>query len=232
VHVCVCPCLFLFIIQCVLQLLDNWVPFHGIWYGLQHLCSTFNNLQSVTGGAVGSGTALPAGKSRVRFPMDSPEIDPASDKNEYQEYFLWCTGCWGVQLTSLALCCADCLEIWEPQSAGTLKGLSRLVLVRESLITTLAYSSGRAVWGLDLWPLACWYCGFEFRRGHCNCLCESRVSSGSGFCVGLITRPECVCVCVWVWSWNLDNAEALAHCGLLLHLKNNSKVGSRLCEVE
>ena len=74
-RVCVCVCLFLFIIQPVLQLLNNWVHFHGRWYGLQFLCPTFNYLQSVTGGAVGSGTAVRAGKSRVRFPTDGPGID-------------------------------------------------------------------------------------------------------------------------------------------------------------
>jgi hypothetical protein len=34
----------------------------------------------------------------------------------------------------------------------------------------LSALSGRAVWGEGLCPLACWYCGFEFRRGH-GCLC-------------------------------------------------------------
>jgi len=54
------------------------------------------------GGAVGGGTALQAGRSRVRFPMVSleffidiilpaaygPGVDSASNKNEYQEYLL------------------------------------------------------------------------------------------------------------------------------------------------
>ena len=48
------------------------------------------------GGAVGWGTALQARRSRVRFPIVSqsfqphygPEVDSASDRNEYQEYFL------------------------------------------------------------------------------------------------------------------------------------------------
>ena len=29
---------------------------------------------------------------------------------------------------------------------------------------------GRAVYDVGLWPLACWNCGFEARRGH-ECLC-------------------------------------------------------------
>jgi len=48
------------------------------------------------GGAVGWGTALQAGRSRVRFPMVSldffhwhgPGVDSAFNRNEYQEYYL------------------------------------------------------------------------------------------------------------------------------------------------
>jgi len=54
------------------------------------------------GGAVDWGTALQAGRSRVRFPMVSldffiaisfwphygPGVDSASNRNEHQEYFL------------------------------------------------------------------------------------------------------------------------------------------------
>ena len=67
----------------------------------------------VRGGAVGWGTALQAGRSRVRYPMVSleffiyygPVVDSASNRNEYQEYFLL--------LISV-------LEIWEPRPPGTL----------------------------------------------------------------------------------------------------------------
>jgi len=55
------------------------------------------------GGTVGWGTALQAGSSRVRFPMVSleffmdksfrphngPGVDSASNRNKYQNYFLW-----------------------------------------------------------------------------------------------------------------------------------------------
>jgi hypothetical protein len=37
------------------------------------------------------------------------------------------------------------------------------------LIITNTDPSGRAVYGVGLRPLACWDCGFEFRRGH-GCL--------------------------------------------------------------
>jgi len=46
-----------------------------------------------------------------------PGVDSASNRNEYQEYFLGvkAAGAYGSQP------CADCLEIWEPQPPGTLK---------------------------------------------------------------------------------------------------------------
>jgi len=49
-----------------------------------------------------------------------PGVDSASNRNEYQEYFLEgkCGQCVG--LTILPPSCADCLEIWEPQPRGTL----------------------------------------------------------------------------------------------------------------
>ena len=45
----------------------------------------------------------------------------ASNRNEYQEYFLRGKGGRDVGLTTLPPSCADCLEIWEPQPPGTLK---------------------------------------------------------------------------------------------------------------
>ena len=52
-------------------------------------------------------------------PHYGPRVESASDKNEYQEYFL---GDNSVGLTNLPPSCADCLEIWDPQ------GLSRPVM--------------------------------------------------------------------------------------------------------
>jgi hypothetical protein len=66
------------------------------------------------GDAIGSGTALQARKSRDRFQMVSLEVpihillsplhcgagvDSVSNRNEYQEYFLWvkAAGNWGCQ---------------------------------------------------------------------------------------------------------------------------------------
>jgi hypothetical protein len=49
----------------------------------------------VGGGVVGGGTVLQTGRSRVLFPMVSleffmggPGVDSASNRKEYQEYFL------------------------------------------------------------------------------------------------------------------------------------------------
>jgi len=48
-----------------------------------------------------------------------PEVDSASNRNEYQAYFLGGKGSWCVGLTTLPPSCADCLEIWEPHPPGT-----------------------------------------------------------------------------------------------------------------
>jgi len=44
------------------------------------------------------------------------------NRNEYKNYFLGDKGGWCVGKTTLPPSCADCLEIWEPQPPGTLKG--------------------------------------------------------------------------------------------------------------
>jgi len=49
-----------------------------------------------------------------------PGVDSASNRNEYQEYFLVSKGGQCVGLTTLPHCCADCLEIRERQPPETL----------------------------------------------------------------------------------------------------------------
>ena len=81
-------------------------------------------------------TAVQAGRSRVRFPMRSlgclsdlllpaalwPGVAPASNRNDYQDYFLGVKVGRCVGLTTLLPSFADCLEIlgasnsWNPQS--------------------------------------------------------------------------------------------------------------------
>ena len=48
-------------------------------------------------------------------------VDTASNRNEYQKYFLEGKGGRCVELTTLPPSCADYLEIWEPQPPGTLR---------------------------------------------------------------------------------------------------------------
>jgi len=94
-----------------------------------HLVLLFFHAKS-HGGAVGWGTALQPGRSRIRFPIVSldsfrphcgPGVGSASNRNEYQEYFLGGKGGRCVGLTTLPPLCADCLEIWEPQPPGSLR---------------------------------------------------------------------------------------------------------------
>jgi len=54
-------------------------------------------------------------------PHYCPEVDSASNRSEYQEYFLGGKGGQCVGLTTLPPSRADCLEIWEPQPSGTLR---------------------------------------------------------------------------------------------------------------
>jgi hypothetical protein len=50
----------------------------------------------------------------------TPGVDSVSNRNEYQAYFAGCKDGRCVGLTTLPHSCADCFEIWEPQSPGTL----------------------------------------------------------------------------------------------------------------
>ena len=52
-------------------------------------------------------------------PHYDPEVDSASNRNEYQEYFVVGRGSWCMGLTTFPPSCSDCLEIWEPQPPGT-----------------------------------------------------------------------------------------------------------------
>jgi len=54
-------------------------------------------------------------------PHYDPEVDLASNKNEYQEYFLEGKVGRCVGLTTFSTSCAECLDIWEPQPPGTLR---------------------------------------------------------------------------------------------------------------
>ena len=77
-----------------------------------------------------------------------------------------------------------------------------VALNQTSLLYITNNPDGRAGKGVGLRPLACWDCGFEYRRGGHGCVfCDCYVLSCRGLCVGLITRLEesytvrCVVVC-------------------------------------
>jgi hypothetical protein len=61
-------------------------------------------------------------------PQYDPGVDSASNRNEYQEYFLGCKGGWCVGLTTLPPSSTNCLEIWEPQLLGTLRACNGIAL--------------------------------------------------------------------------------------------------------
>ena len=48
-------------------------------------------------------------------------INSASNRNEYQEYFLGVKEGQCVGLKTLPPVCVKCLDIWEPQPSGTLR---------------------------------------------------------------------------------------------------------------
>jgi hypothetical protein len=71
--------------------------------------------------------------SRWNFPFTlsyrphyGPGVESVSNRNEYQEYFLGSKGGRCVGLTTLPPSCAECLEIWEPQTPGTLRAFPGL----------------------------------------------------------------------------------------------------------
>jgi hypothetical protein len=97
----------------------------------------YDSVSCARGGAVGSDTALQAGRSRVRFLTVSlkffidinnrfPGVVSASNRNKYHEYFLGDKGGRCVGPTTLPHSCADCLEILEPQPLGTLRACQGL----------------------------------------------------------------------------------------------------------
>jgi hypothetical protein len=74
----------------------------------------------------------------------------------------------------------------------------------------VADSSGRAVWAVGLWPLACWVCGFESRRGN-GCLsdmsvvcCQVEFSATSWSLVQRSPTDCGICLSVIVKHWWLE----------------------------
>jgi hypothetical protein len=113
----------------------NLVIYKTVIYLLRLVVTELNKLQAyrpfgARGGAVGWGSALQAGRSRIRFPMVSLEffIGPAVD-SRWHKWVPWIfpggsKGGRCVGLTTLPPLCADCLEI---STSWNLQGLSRPV---------------------------------------------------------------------------------------------------------
>ena len=74
-------------------------------------------------------------------------VDSASNRNEYQEYFLGAKGGRCVGLTTLPASSAGCLEILEPQPPGTLRACPGLLGD-----CFLRSTRQRAKWGIMLNP--------------------------------------------------------------------------------
>jgi len=55
-------------------------------------------------------------------------VGSASNRNEYQEYFVEGTSGRCVGLTTLPHSCGDCLEVWEPQPPGTITACPGITL--------------------------------------------------------------------------------------------------------
>jgi hypothetical protein len=58
-----------------------------------------------------------------------PGVVSASERSEYQEYFLGVKGAWCVGLSNVPPSCANCIEIWELQPPGSLRACNRLYLL-------------------------------------------------------------------------------------------------------
>jgi len=162
----------------VLYFLRSFLLIYGGWSSWLRHCATSWKVAS----------SIPDGVGGI-FHWYNPsgsEVDSASNRNEYQEYFLGGKGGRCVRLTTLSPSCADCLEIWEPRPPGTLRtcpGLywDCLIFLRSYLCSSFshAYSSHHSFCGcLPFRNLFCFSLLFLFFA-----YCFSRVIN---FCLLLV----------------------------------------------
>ena len=115
-------------------------------------------------------------------PNCDTRVDLASNRNEYQEYFLRGKGGRCVGLTTLPPSCADCIKIWEPTPPGTIKACPGLQ--KDCSTSLLCFY----IWNLCIyfmywrlsevghspmkyvWPLCLWMC-YSLMEFLFTCLC-------------------------------------------------------------
>jgi len=83
-------------------------------------------------------------------PHYSPVVESASNRNEYQEYFLVGKDDQSIGMT-LQASCAPCLEIWEPQTPVTLRVFTMIAFCIETYKDIISVS--RYLWFRFNWPI-------------------------------------------------------------------------------
>ena len=130
---------------------------------------------------------------------------------------------------NIELPCTYHIPVWLHSVTSLLYALNKYICVSPCPLFTPMFDSGRAAYGVGLWRLACWDCGFETRRGHeyLSRICGA-CSTGRRFYLGLITRPEksyrlrarvCVYMCVYVCVCVCVSLSVIRCNNNLLHLQ-------------
>ena len=106
---------------------------------LKHCATSRKVGGSIPDGAIGIfHSHNPSGRTMA------PGVHSASNRNEYQEYFLEGKGDRCVGLTTLPPSCADYLEIWEPEPPGTLRACPGITFYIYIFATCFGLYLGRA----------------------------------------------------------------------------------------
>jgi hypothetical protein len=100
------------------------------WYSWLSHCTTSRKVAGlIPNGVIGYFI------DQTLWPHYGPGVDSASNRNEYQDYFLGGRGSWCTGLTTLPCSWADCPEIWEPHPSGTRRACTGIYLGFTSLMT-------------------------------------------------------------------------------------------------
>jgi hypothetical protein len=123
-------------------------------------------------------------------------VDPVSNRNEYQDYFLWGKGGRCLGLTTLPPSCADCLEIWERQPSGNFRACPGLYKVYFTLqLNVCPYSvcqhfGQRSIMILILWKFL--YSRFQGRKHSYLASIKIVLSAHPSVCVCTSRTAGCV----------------------------------------